>query len=258
MVSKRSAHYPSATWTECLELIERLESLGRGGSSIELLAQAFNLKNPKTKSLQSKVSSSRLFGLISIKSGAVTLTEEGYALLHPTVPDVRPLELELFARPKLYKGLLEAYEGKSLPRRDLFENILVKDYGLSDASKTRAAQCFVESSEQLGVLSNGIISYQTACNGCSNVAEEMSNDAEPSDTSGAVSDEHSSEATVVSEAPTASSTPTFTLNIPVVSGGGYIEIRIPENAQASDLRMAREMLGVYIKSKGIEKEEVLE
>ena len=241
---KRSARYPSATWEECKEFLAKLDDLGGNGASLDILAQACGLKNPKTKSFQSKISSSRMFGLIGINDGVTSLTDEGRSLLYPTEPDIRPLELELFARPKLYNDLLKAYEHKSLPRRDLFENILVKDYGLSDISKKRAAECFITSAEELGIIENGIVSYDSAL-------DRSTNKPEVSVTPDSTETQLDVESTDRSLASTADVSPAFTLSIPTADGSASIEIRIPKSASVNDLLMARGMLDVYLSNNGI-------
>lgn len=238
---ERSMAHPSATWSECMSLIRELDGLGKGAVSLEVLASAFQIKNWKTKSFQSKITSSRQFGLINLKSGAVSLTEDAYTLLHPTVPDIRSAELSLFSRPDLYGKLLSAYEGKSLPRRDLFENILVANYGISDTAKKKAAEVFIASAEELGVLSNGIVSYNNAV-----AAASDSTPLESSD-SAAVSDasEAPLEASGTVSIPQSSQSRSFTLSIPSADGSCSIDISIPDGASADDLDMARDMLEIY-------------
>ena len=244
---KRSARYPSAPWNECIDFIRKLDGLGARPVSLEILSQACGIKNPKTKSFQGKISSARMFGLIDVKSGTVSLSNEGHALLYPTEPDIRPLELELFARPRLYKDLLDTYEGKSLPRRDLFENILVKDYSLSDISKKRAAECFIASAEELGILVNGVISY--------NNAVDSAETPTTAPASAASIEQQPATSTLVPAPETAiDKTPVLTLSIPITTGEGFIEIRIPESAARTDLLMAQGMLNVYLQSKGISSE----
>lgn len=253
-VSERSSIHPSATWAECIELINKLDSLGRKPVSNSVLAEAFGLKNPKTKSLQAKITSSRLFGLITVKNGAIALTDSGHDILHPTTSNVRPLEQDCFIRPALYSKLLEAFDGKSLPREDLFENILVKEYGLSEISKKRAAKCFKESAEELGFLVNGVV-YSKGVQDDGQLANEESS---------SVKTDVSSESDAVSRAVGApapaqllssgSDESSFTISAPV-QAGGMIEIRVPVNAEASDFELAKDLLDVFEKRKRSAREE---
>lgn len=239
---ERSAAHPSATWSECMTLIKELDSLGKGPVSLEVLASAFNIKNWKTKTFQAKITSARQFGLINLKSGAVSLTEESRTLLYPTVPDTRPIELSLFSRPSLYEKLLGSYEGKPLPRRDLFENMLVANYGISDAAKKKAAETFISSAEELGILRNGIVAYEDAVAASNRTPSEPS---VPADSQVLHDDE--SEPIAAVTVPNKTTTPLFTLSIPIAGGPCCIEIKIPEGASAADLDMAKAMLEVYSK-----------
>ncbi len=237
---ERSAAHPSATWSECMTLIKELDSLGKGPVSLEVLASAFNIKNWKTKTFQAKITSARQFGLINLKSGAVSLTDESRALLYPTVPDIRPIELSLFSRPSLYEKLLGSYEGKPLPRRDLFENMLVANYGISDAAKKKAAETFISSAEELGILRNGIVAYEEA------VADSNRAPSEPSAPANSqILHDEESEPIATAPVTNKNTKPLFTLSIPVSDGSRSIEIKIPEGASAADLDMAKAMLDVY-------------
>lgn len=248
---EKTVVHPSATWSDAMDLLDKLASLGGRPSAVSILASAYGLKNPKTKSLQSKLTSARLFGLVTIKGGSVGLTDEGNALVHPTCDDTTSLKLNLFARPKLYAELIDAYDGRSLPRIDLFENILVKEYGISEVSKKRAAQCFIASAEELGVLVNGVVAYKAALT----EAEESHSSLAP------VQDMSvSSEALSTSILPASShhpsapmGSPSMCISIPVSHGDGSIEIKIPKEASLFDLHMAQGMFDVYLRSR--EKEE---
>lgn len=248
----RSNAHPSATWSECRELIEKLDEFGRKPVSTASLAESFGLKNPKTKSLQTKITSSRLFGLVSVKNGTIALTDSGRDILHPTTVDVRPLERECFARPKLYRELLGCYDGKSLPREDLFENILEREYGISSVSKKRAAMCFKESAEELGFLVNGVILNEGLEEGGSQSKEDSGEETRAP--SGATT-ELSLENRSIPKANATTSTVSHECYISVpATKSGSIEIRLPADASLADCELARQLLEVLIKKKKDETE----
>lgn len=243
----RSVVHPSATWSECMELMERLDSLGRKPVATAVLAEAFGLKNPKTRSLQAKITSSRLFGLITVKNGVIAIADAGRDILHPTTTDLRPLERECFVRPKLYRDLLETFDGKSLPREDLFENILAREYGLSDISKKRAAKCFRDSAEELGFLVNGVIYNEP-------VKDEMGLPDDNSLLNDCDTPCERHETLQVEETPSVPSRPSptsgadaassYSITAPALNGG-FIEIRVPKDAEAADFELAKQLLDVF-------------
>lgn len=244
---EKTVIHPSATWSETMDLLDKLVSLGGRPSSVDILASAYGLKNPKTKSFQSKLTSARLFGLVTIKGGTVGLTDEGNALARPTQDDITSLKLGLFVRPKLYAELINAYDGRSLPRIDLFENILVREYGISEVSKKRAAQCFISSAEELGILVNGVISYKATLSESEETRDAMScsqNTSEPLDTLPSVASAACSQWPSVHVG-----TPAMCISIPISRGDGSIEIKIPKEASLFDLHMAQGMFDVYLKSR---------
>lgn len=242
----RSSVHPSATWAECVELLHKLDSLGRKPVSVAVLANAFGLKNAKTKSLQAKITASRLFGLITVKSGVIAMTDSGHDILHPTTADIRPLERACFVRPKLYRRLLESFDGKSLPREDLFENILVKEYGLSDISKKRASKCFQESAGELGFLINGVICSDAVDDDGSQAFEEG---PLPESVACVDSQEGPNMRSVAASspmqfAPSSSAESFISISAPA-SNGGLIEIRVPVNAEVADFELAKSLLDVF-------------
>ena len=241
---EKTVIHPSATWSETMDLLDKLASLGGRPSAVSILASAYGLKNPKTKSLQSKLTSARLFGLVTIKGGTVGLTDEGNALVHPTCDDTTSLKLSLFARPKLYAELIDAYDGRSLPRIDLFENILVKEYGISEVSKKRAAQCFIASAEELGVLVNGVVVYKTALNEAED--SSVSSDAARDVPEAPVTPSPEVLPAAIQRRP---ASPAMCISIPLSTGDDSIEIRIPKEASLFDLHMAQGMFDVYLKSR---------
>lgn len=244
---EKTTVHPSAAWSEAMDLLNKLVSLGERPSAVSILANAYGLKNPKTKSLQSKLTSARLFGLIAIKGGTVELTDEGRAIIHPTQDDTTALKLKQFAKPKLYAALLDAYDGRSLPRIDLFENVLVKEYGISEVSKKRAAQCFIASAEELGIMVNGVLSYKTALSEAEEPSVAPSPDQSSDDSTGISSSATFAEPPRI---PSTSAEPqAMCLSIPISQGNGLIEIKIPKEASLFDLHMAQGMFDVYLKSK---------
>ena len=169
----KSTQYPATTWNESLSFARKLDSVGVRRIATEEAARIYGLKNIQTKSFQYRVSAARQYGLVAVQSGTISLTDTAIGIIHPTVENTRALEQACFANPPLHKKLLQAYDGKPIPRIDLFENILVKEYGIAEGAKQTAARCFIQSAESLGLIEGGILAYTSILERANSIADEQ-------------------------------------------------------------------------------------
>jgi hypothetical protein len=99
------------------------------------------------------VAAAGYYGLIERKSGVSKVTQLGKRVVAPTQEgDDRAALAEAFQHPQLFKDLLERFAGRTLPRRDLFQNILHTEHGITLAAAPDAASVFLESGLAVGRL----------------------------------------------------------------------------------------------------------
>lgn len=248
MPKEKSRPYPATTWSDCKALLERIRSLGVDAVSADALASEYGLSSSRTKSFQYRISTAKQYGLIDIRSQTISVTEAGRDILYPVEEDVRLLELRCFVNPLLNKMLVQKFDSKSLPRTDLLENTLVKECGVVEGAKKRAAECFISSAKELGILSGGVLCY----------AREL--ERHESTESGLGSSSHSSRSRFDSSAegasdppravleprPSASSPGAVVQEIPLASGG-VLEFSIPVTATRDELLLARDIFDIILK-----------
>lgn len=118
-----------------------------------------------TKSFASKLSPCKQFGLITTSKGTIQLTEACKCIIFPTGEDITSIIQACFGMPPLYAKLIAAYDGKAIPSTELLADILMNVHKIQKTVKDNAAQVFIESAEQLGLIKGGVL-----C--CSNVESD--------------------------------------------------------------------------------------
>lgn len=245
---EKSALYPGATWSDCMDFIQKISSFNLKAVSYQELAKKYGLSNPSTKSFTTKLGAAKQFGLITTTQGnTIQLTEVSKRLLYPTGEPTKPLELQCFAQPPLYSKLVSRYDGLAIPAPELLANILMNEYRITRSVKDAAAKIFLQSAEQLDLLHGGILCYSDAlADDQPGVSQQI--DPEP---------QADPSLDVVAEKPV-SATPAV---VPIVSEADYItqsipcengkvaKIAIPIDATEDDLYLIHDMLNVVLRRK---------
>lgn len=155
---ERSALYPVMTVEECFETVKVIDSLGGKVYSSGAIAKALNMSE-KTNAFRAKLSTLKQYGLIQGTQNTYKLTEISNQYLYP-IEDKQKKEsmLAAFSCVSLYKKIVEKYENQALPTQERLANLLLsKEYGLTKNTKDIAAELFLTSLQQLGLLVNGIL-----------------------------------------------------------------------------------------------------
>lgn len=156
----KSTQYPGASWSASINLIETIKKNFNGSAvSYSDLASAYNVSS-STKSFTGKLSGAKQFGLIETSNGAVSLTNDGRKYLYPTSDNCRvELAYKCLKRPKLFSDLIDRYNGKPLPTKELLGNILMNEYQILQQVKDNVASIFLDSMEQCGFKVNGLLKF---------------------------------------------------------------------------------------------------
>ena len=160
---EKSALYPAVTIAECYEFIKNIDSLGGKSVSYATILGFLGLTSPSTKSFLNRIGASKQYGLITTGSSTAQLTDLAKRILYPNngQSESRQLLIEAFANPPLYVKLIERFTDKALPPKNQLANILLNEYRIIKQVKDKAAECFIESAEYLGLLQNGVLSFET-------------------------------------------------------------------------------------------------
>lgn len=244
---QKSALYPAATIEECLEILNILKSLGGKSCSVQTIADKIGV-SITTNSFKAKISSAKQFGLIDNVRGVIQLTERGRSILYPTSSVIeRDILIDCFQSAPLYIKIIQSFMGKALPSPERLANELLKPmYGITVAGKDLAADCFIKSAEYLGIIQNGILSFDKLENTDTETVVENVDDG-IIETQVEIQDKKSTTQTEKSVAFNSG----YHFQIPMLSGA-TAEIYLPDNIKIIDLDFFEQavncMLPLFIKN----------
>lgn len=160
---EKSALYPAITISECLDFIKQIDKLGSKTVSYASILDLLGLSSPSTKSFLYKISTAKQYGFIITGGNSAQLTDIAKRILYPTngESESKKLLIEAFENPSLYAKLIERFKDKVLPPKNQLSNILFNEYRIIKQVKDKAAECFIESANYLGLLKNGVLSFET-------------------------------------------------------------------------------------------------
>lgn len=241
---QRSSLYPAATIEECLEILNIIKGMGGKNCSVQSIADKMGV-SITTNSFKFKISSSKQYGLIDNIKGVIQLTERAKTLLYPTVGvSEKEILLACFQSAPLYAKIIQNFLGKALPSLEKLANeLMIKpEYGITVTAKKVAAECFIKNAEYLGVLQNGILTFD--------VSHEEEVVAMEDVQSISPKEEPIESKTTTSREPEAPKSG-YRFQIPMLSGKNA-EIYLPENISETDLEFFEQsvnyMLPLFIKN----------
>lgn len=231
-VRERSPLYPQFTINEILDFIQEINKIGGKKVSINTIASVLDT-SVKTNAFKSKISTAKQFGLIRGTGGVVETTELAKRILFPVNDnDTHKAIIESFLSAPLYQKIVERYENRALPTIDKLGNILLLEYHLTKNAKNIAAEKFIESAEQIGILKNGIITSEFDEN-------DFSHDMDSVNESDKNISEDNNQNNIFSQ----SEKTGYCFTIPTLSGS-VVQINIPQDVTEKDL----DFITMYIKN----------
>lgn len=153
---ERSTSYPAVSLEQSIILASQLkDALGKGPYSREAASKAMGHQK-ETGASAAKIAALVHFGLLNRVGNTYSQSSLATRILLPTSEQDKQFAIKEAVRtPKLYKLLINAYEGSSLP--SLLKNILVNNYGILEKYSANVAEIFKKSLEFAGLLKNGVI-----------------------------------------------------------------------------------------------------
>lgn len=248
---ERSALYPSYTINESIELVSVVNKIG--GKLVALSRIADELKvSVSTNSFKAKISTCRQFGLLKIvSSSTMQLTDLAKKIVFPTSDHDKATAItQAFMSAPLYQKLCQRFENQALPSKERLSNILLQEYGITKAAKDVAAEEFLLSAEQVGILRNGVLLLEEESD-C-----ETTNETQVSKIPETESNEQQSNAR--NDQTRTSISNGFRFEIPTLSGA-VAQFIIPHEATIKDLNFIetyiKTMMPVFIANLKEEKSE---
>lgn len=244
MSKEKSVLYPSATWTECEDLIGKIDKYS-GKVGYDIIAQDYGLKNASAKSFKYRISTAKQFGLINTAGGTVELTDLARQYLYPINGYVQAeIRIKCFQIPPLYSKLIERFNGRALPNVTQLGNILFQDYKIVKTVIGTAAQCFLDNAELMGVSSNGVLNYNSQP-----ITKEEQKEVSPDFIASKEDDKHQTPPNTVVE-PVLKTKPAekdYIQQNYETESGKLAQIIIPKDATQDDLAAINDMLSILIK-----------
>jgi hypothetical protein len=214
----RSTAYPGITLEKAIEATKLLrDNLGLGPYSRDSAATALGYKAVSGASIQ-KISACVQFGLLTRKSNAYSQSDLADKMFRFISEEERVQAIkEAVQRPTLYAKLISEFNGRALPK--MLDNVLVRNYGITERVAKDVANVFEKSAQFAGLLQNGIITVDAS----TQLEESPEGDGGPvlGDEPGGVSDAPPS-------ANTDQVTPPQTPAPAPAAPAGYLTIAIPD------------------------------
>ena len=230
---------PGFSLDEALQFLAKIfEQAGTRDSSGELIAKALGHMS-RTGPANHKIGALTHFGLITRAGrGAYRVSGLGRSIMQPKNGQERLEALAAAAKsPTLYGELFEMLKGSAIP--GLLQNILVRDYGVSQANSMRTAENFRKSMESAGLLHNGVLSdsqssqqnTEVDAEGSEKIEERKSTLSQPG----------------VKVTATSAASPAVAVersySIPL-SGGRICVLQIPLHVAKADLKRIKDWIGL--------------
>lgn len=244
MAKERSVMYPSVTWLECEDFIQKIDKYN-GKVTYDTVAQDYGLKNASAKSFAYKLSTAKQFGLVRTTGGSVVeLTDLAKSYLYPINGYVQAeIKAKCFQTPPVYAKLIERFNGKAIPNESSLANLLMQSFGIVKTVKDAAAKCFILNAEQMGVCVNGVLNCG-AFDSDSNVEDKANAGAQDQS-------QHTVEQTVViaesEPAPKVKQEKEYIQQNYETESGKLAQIIIPKDATQDDLAAISDMLNILIR-----------
>lgn len=195
------------------------------------------------------MSTCKQFGLITTSGGnTIQLTDTCKRILFPTGEDIGATIRAHFGMPTLYTKLIAAYDGKAVPNKDILSNILMNDHQIQKSVKDTAAQVFIESAEQLGLIRGGILCYSDTENVSEGAVLKPPVTEECDFAARGTTLPTSSVAAQAAQVPAPGEADYITQTIPF-SSGKIARFTIPVDATEDDLLLLHDMFNVLLKRK---------
>lgn len=157
----KSKDYPAHSVIDAIGFIEKFKSYPSNRPiSYDSAAKEMSL-SAATSSFKYMLSAARQFGLIKMERGRTfILTDLAVRIIRPTEENdevLRNAQIECFKTAKLYSELIKQYQGQSLPTGKTLENVLVNYHGITAKAAAKAADVFIRSANEIGIVINGVL-----------------------------------------------------------------------------------------------------
>lgn len=143
--------FPYQSLNEAAQIAKAVHDLSGASAEIEQIAAKVEM-SPNSSGFVTKISSAKVFGLVSGGKGAVTLTTLGRQICDPD--QEKAARVTAFLNVPLYKAIYDQFKGGTLPGSEGLETTIVT-LGVPAKQKERARQIFQRSAQEAGFFQFG-------------------------------------------------------------------------------------------------------
>lgn len=145
-----------------LDFVERIEVEGLQTLPQQEVARRLKYAAQTSTPFYRRMVAAKLFGLVDTTQG-VNLTKLALDYFKPTDEHAKAAALLTSVRNVVgYQSLIERYIGKRLPPVDILRNAFERDFNLTAEAARICAEAFLRSTEQAGMVQDGMLSTSLA------------------------------------------------------------------------------------------------
>lgn len=135
-----------------IEVAEAMHRSGYQECAPDQLAAAMH-QSLSSGNFRHKISTARIFGLVTTAPGRIAITDLGYRILDPGQSSTA--KVDAFLSVELYRTLYDDFRGKPLPPRPAALERTFENYGVSSKQTDKARQAFDRAAKQAGFFNHG-------------------------------------------------------------------------------------------------------
>lgn len=155
--ARSETKYPYYSLTKMIEFVTAVRRAGGSEAPDSDVMRELNLSQKTERLWGYGVPAATYFGLIERvgrgDEGRIKLTELANRIALPGTPEeARAAKVAAVLKPELYAKLLERFAGHPVPSRDGLKNILHRDYKIVESMAPIAADAFLESIKEAGLV----------------------------------------------------------------------------------------------------------
>lgn len=148
---RSTIEFPYQSLKDAEQVASELHHKWAGSASPDQIAAGLN-STTKSGAFRLKIAAARLFGLVDVSRGNVSLTNLGRQIIDPQTRD--GARSEAFLRVRLFRAIFDDFKSSLLPPDAALEKKMM-GLGVSPKQASRARQAFQRSAEHAGFFRHG-------------------------------------------------------------------------------------------------------
>jgi hypothetical protein len=132
-------------------VVARIVADAGGSLTSDVLAESLGYSGTNNGAFLTRLANARLFGLVTGRTGSVSLSERGRAILVGGEPGAKA-RVDAFREVPLFRAVLDSRQGGALPGLSDLSEILENEFGETSSKAATVAAKLIDSAGQAGLL----------------------------------------------------------------------------------------------------------